>query len=392
MNDILKHSTMFLLLISIALPIISWITGVQNPYFAYLLAVPFFLMYFIRNTVNSLFVFLISHLAILVVVYFLPLDFGLKVICIIFTVFCLILSLYDRLTEAKSGLTIAFLILNAAVNIAVGIVITTFELNIPGTFFVANMIAAILFYLIYSHNMDIGESIQAITLTSSQPIKSIKKFNNAAIAIFLSFVGIAAILSGLLPVEAVLRGLGNGFVAVLRFLLSRERPEPDVEYVPEPPPMQMGNELQEWMMQETRGPFILWVILERILMFLFAAAIITGIIAGIIYLCYMLYKKFYALKKIHADADLKEFIAPDITIETIAARLFKLAPVFGFSPEQRVRRQFYKKVKKHMKTGLKVQNSDTAKEIAAMINKKENIDELTKLYEKARYSQLNESP
>ena len=383
MNDILKQLSIFLIFLSISLPVFSWLLSSSHPYFAYLMAIPFFLMMFIRETFASLFIFILGHLAIIAGVYFLPFEFNLKILIMACSVLFLIFSFYDRLTEMKSGLTMAFLFLSAAVNIAAGLISAAFGLAISNLFFVGNMLITILCYFLFCHNSDIGLSLEAITLTSSQPVKSIKRFNNAAIGIFLSLAVILSMFAGILPVRAILSGLGNGLLDFIRYLFSLGSRETVYEYVETAPlPMDQGmSQLHE--MFEARDPFFLWVVLERVLIFLMVTAAIVGVIVLIIYLSYMLYKKFYARSIIQSD--IKEFVAPEVNIESIAARLFDFLPAFGFSPEHKIRKQFYKKVKKHIKNGIIIQKSDTAKEIAQIIKEKENIDMLTNQYEEIRY-------
>ena len=132
--------------------------------------------------------------------------------------------------------------------------------------------------------------------------------------------------------------------------------------------------------------------LEKIVMFLVYTAIVAGIVAGIIYLFYQLYKKFYSTKRAYMS-DIKEFAAPDATLENFAARLAEIVPFLGFAPMQKTRKLFFKKVRQHIKKGVEVRSYDTPRDIAGKIKVSENIDALTGEYEAVRYykneSQVN---
>ena len=378
--DILIQSAVFLLLCSVVIPIFAWAAGSENIFFVYLLAVPFFMMTAIRRMFTSIFSFLSLHALLLASVYFWPVEMPVKIICACFMAVSTGYSFADRLSSENKSLTMAFLIFNAAVNIAAGIIQNSFELNIPPVYFMANILIVTLGFYLFQHLMDVAESLEAISLTSSQPVNSIKRFNNAAIMIFIVLSSAAALLSRYIPIALLLRAIGDMFIALLRFIF-RGGGESPVEI----PPMEMprGEAMDMGVFGEPNDPFILWVILEYIVLFLIYAAIIAGVVGGIIYLCYKFYKAFYAKSAEHADV--KEFIAPEAVYENIAARFGNMFNIFSTPPAQKIRRLFYKKVKKHMKNGLIVKNDQTARDIAFEINKKENIDELTGLYEEARY-------
>jgi len=279
--------------------------------------------------------------------------------------------------------TIAFVALIGGVNIAAGWISSYGNLDIPAGFFVFNMLISILCYILYAHMIDISESLDAISLTSVQPVKNIKKSNNAAIALFVAMATAAAAFSRYIPVAAALRGLGDMILAALRFLAS-------LGNGPEEAPVEImamqdiPGETDMLGMFEPTEPFILWIILEKIIMFLVSAALVAGVIGGVAYLFYKLYKRFYATKRAYLS-DVAEFAAPEASFLRFAGRFMDMVPFVNFAPVNKARRAFYKKVRRHMKKGLTVRAHHTARDIAAEIKKAEDIGELTDAYEIARY-------
>ena len=384
--EIYRQASFFLLLTALMLPLIAWVAGDAWLFYAYILAVPFFFMMFVRTMFGSFFIFAALHLLAAASVAIWPVSGGLKLVGAGFLAVSVILSFHAKLSKNSAGLTMGMLILVAGANLAANVISQSAGLSVPTAYFAANTFAVTLCYFLYGHVTDVGQSLEAITLTSSQPVKSIKKFNNAAIAVFILLACVLAYFSGYFQIGTLIRQTGAFLLFALRFLFSLigdgEAPLEEIVETPvQPPPDQTMNEL---MMLETKDPFILWVILEKILFFLFYVVIVVGVIAGVAYLFYKLYKKFYAEREFLTDV--KEFILPDENVaQRIAARLSDLLPGGGFAPANRIRRQFYKKVKKHIKNGAEVAASDTAKEIAVKLKPREDIDAITAAYERARY-------
>ena len=379
--DVLIQAAVFMLLCTVMLPLASWVAGGGRLYLVYLLALPFFLTMLFRRLFTSLASFILLHAALLASVYVWPVGAYLKILLAIFMAVSVIYSFADRLSRDGKSLTLAFLALSAALNIGAGLITPALELDVPVSYYMTNFFIVALCYFLYRHITDVAFSLEAISLTSSQPVATIKKYNNAAIVIFMALASVAALLSRFIPVGALLRAAGNLFIAFLRFLYGLAG-ESEVTEEPQPMPSPGGQD-DLGMLGPPSEPFILWVILEKIILFIFYAATVIGIVGGIIYLCYKLYKSFYSKKS--ENADVREFVPPEAVYERIAARFGGAVP-FLIAPSQRIRRLFYRKVRKHMKAGLAVEASQTAREIAAEINKKENIDELTTLYENARYN------
>ena len=380
--DMLVKATVFTLLVTITLPVYSWVAGGTRLYLVYLLAVPFFSMILLSRLFDSLLSFVVIHAAALASVYFWPFDFKIKIVFAAFMAVSAVYSFTERVSAESGGVSFAFLTLISAANAGCVMIVSSLGLYAPAVFFMSNVFAAAACYFLYRHVTDVARSLEAISLTTSQPVRTIIKFNNVAIAIFIALAAAAAVFSGYIPIAAALRGAGSLLFAALKFLLGRmSGPDSSSDIQTE---FMYEQSAQSYDYLPPPGePFILWVILEKIIMFLTTAAVIAGVIAGVAYLCYRLYKIFYA--NVADQYDVKEFISPGADSERASARRPGTPRLFAAPPSQRIRRLFYKKVRKHMKSGLKVERHQTAREIAALIKKTEDIDELAALYERARY-------
>jgi hypothetical protein len=134
-----------------------------------------------------------------------------------------------------------------------------------------------------------------------------------------------------------------------------------------------------------REPSLVWVILEKIIIYVGGAAGIALFFGLVAYVCYQLYKRFYSGTTEVSD-DLQESVMPDWR-ETMRGKVG--AFIFG-GPANRVRRLFYRKVRKHIikkAVSSRIALSDTACEIAEKIKASEDIDALTARYTQARYSE-----
>jgi len=105
---------------------------------------------------------------------------------------------------------------------------------------------------------------------------------------------------------------------------------------------------------------------------------------GLIFAIYMFIKNFNRRrkKKKDKDADGDENIA---LTRNIMDDLRDLLPRFGRYSKNAIRRAYAKKVNMHIRSGVPVTRSDTTDIIADKIRARENIDELTTMYEKVRY-------
>ena len=111
------------------------------------------------------------------------------------------------------------------------------------------------------------------------------------------------------------------------------------------------------------------------------------------FFCYLAIKVIYSyLKNNFSKNNIKTDKIEYLNSEKIIDTEEKINSKFSLKPKnnnEKIRKIFYKRVKKNKK--LNINNKLTAKEISNKISKNDNIslEELTTLYEKARYSNTN---
>jgi hypothetical protein len=224
-----------------------------------------------------------------------------------------------------------------------------------------------------------------LTLHSSQPVKPIHKFNNRVILYYVAAVVLLAFFAFYIPSDfllPLLSGIFTGFfkilASIIRFIAGLfSRNEQPVTY-------EEAAEMPEEFLMKQSEPNEFLLLLERIFMFAAYTAAAVLIITAIGYGAYWLYKMFYVPKS--DENDLKEFAAPDYKVKNQNFILGKIKSLFPFLDKNaRIRRLYYKKVKSYISKGVKLEKDNTAGVISNKILEYEDIAELTKLYEKARY-------
>ena len=248
-------------------------------------------------------------------------------------------------------------------------------------------------YLIYSQSARIDESLEILSVAGKKPVTAIIRFNNNILAVFLIPVALFALVSPWLPLERVTRLLGESALAALRGLfklidwimsLFRKEQQPIAE---ETPPMEQG--MGGFMGEAAETPAWL-ALLDAIIRALMQILLVAGIAAALAYAAYRFYRRFLATRgsseKNIEDDDTSEYIGPKLAARPVAEAIAGLLRRLGPKTEkEKIRRAYFKKVRRHIQRGAAVRQSDTAGEIAVIIRPLEDIDDLTSLYEGARY-------
>ncbi|MDR1664985.1 MAG: hypothetical protein LBR83_08715 [Clostridiales bacterium] len=247
----------------------------------------------------------------------------------------------------------------------------------------------LLFVFEHLHNVD--GSLSIIGNPKSQPVFSILKFNNqliAAVAGLMFAAAVAAVALGLdRYVLSLLTKLGNGLLWLLRKIFSGKGAaltETEIlPFAPEMPPQTPMSE-NPYAAEE---PWLFWEILSRVLYVAGVLLLIGGAIGIAVYAVYRMNKLFNQKISSNEAGDTSESLFPD-AVERMRKRFFTRER----KPANRVRRAFYKKVRKYMADGKyppakRCLPTDTALEMAAKIKASEDIDALAVSYQKERYSE-----
>ena len=253
-------------------------------------------------------------------------------------------------------------------------------------------------YLVYNQTIRIDESLDILSVAGKKPVSAILRFNNSILAMFLIPVVLFASISPWLPLDRAARLFGVAALAAIRglfrfigWLMSLFQSEQPAEIAEDAPPEQdMGGMLEE--ASETPA----WLALLEIIINTLMQILVVGLIAAAIaYGAYKLYKRFLATRgsggKDDEQGDTSEYIGPKIAAKPIAEALGNLLRRLSPKSEsEKIRRIYYKKVRRHIKRGADIKRVDTTGVIAEKLRPAENIDELTAQYERARYGDLTD--
>jgi hypothetical protein len=305
--------------------------------------------------------------------------------------------------RAASGLDRGAAGFAVAVNAAAMLACERFGLDgaIPALFLWA--FAYVAAYVAHSQTLRVDESLAILPASAERPTGAILRVNNAMLAAFLAAAGALALLAARLPLGraagllggaalAALRMLLSAILAVVRLFSSGEAPQQDDAPPPptaaaEPFALPEAEEAPAWAQA-------LGAIALRVAWAALAAAAAFAVAYG----CYRLYRRFYGVR--YSDGDLREYIGPArgaggarakaraggrarAALASLGRRLLPKTEA------ERIRRAYFKKVRRHIKRGAGVLPADTAGEIAAKILPEEDIGDLTSLYNRARYSRWN---
>jgi len=238
------------------------------------------------------------------------------------------------------------------------------------------------------HQISLAERLQRFEGMTTQPIAHIRRFNQFLLIGFSGILLLVLIASPLLHIHDLFPFLGQLLLAGLRFLIkwlsSLGGDTAPVETSPTEttaPPDDSGlpevGETPAWLM-----------ILQEIMTYLFMLASAALLLALLIYGIYTLYKRFYANRQ--KSTDVLESLLPNIS-DQVKSRIRRgndlWSRQFGQSPEQRIRRLYYRLIAWHIHRGLDIAASMTPRQIEELLRRERSMDirEITELYELARY-------
>jgi len=387
-------------------------------FLSFLLALPFYGMYYARST-SSFVLFIAAHIGLIIWPLFLPaiwtpnavieaqlpgaplssmiigypshLIAPLRICWFVFLLAAAIRSISVRL-RGHRGFDTGYLLFCCGLLTALSLISGYFDMKPITALNAAWAFVIITGFIMYNQTARIDDSLEILTGAGKKPVSAIIRFNNAILAVFLIPVALFAVISPWLPLGRVMSLLGEAALAALRGLFQfigwlislfpskTEKMPPDAAL----PAQEMAGLMEK---QETPA----WLaLLEAIINALITILIVSLIAAAIGYGVYKLYKRFLATRgtenKEEEGGDVSEYIGPKFAPGPIAnavgAILRRLAPK---TEAEKVRRLYFKKVRRHIRRGTAVGRSETTGEIADKLRPAENIDELTALYDRARY-------
>jgi len=337
-------------------------------------------LYFVRRFVRLILPMVLLHLIIPVAAFYIAPGIVEQVQYIAVSVVLVLFSLQQRYTRSVSfalGFTVAAPLVLVVIALALGYL---------GHSNVYTIYAVLVIYTglcskLHMRMTYVNDSLTVITQTSTQPVKKIMAFDyKATIALTVVIIGMIAFLHIFLlrpALEAV-----YDIVTSIRFELPY-MPYEDVQ-LPMPPPSGGGMNISDIMgFYEVAEPWLIWVILERILIIVLPPAVVFGL--GVI--IFRLARNIYRLMGVKSNQDHEHASGYEDIKEFIRTPKVKRSWFFGSRNEHKLRRLFRETVTRHMKKGVPIKKSDTPIEMAEKIQA-ESISKLADEYAAVRYGNL----
>ena len=318
--------------------------------------------------------------------------------CFIFMLIAAIHSIYLRL-KGQYGYEVSYLIFAIAALTALSLISGYNNMSLITA---ANAIWAfiiIIGYLVFNQTIRIDESLSILSTSGRKPVNAILRFNNSILMMFLIPVVLFAAISPWLPLDRAARLLGavlqagaRGLINFIRWIISLFGAKEPAEVPQDEPPLEQD---MGFIVEEAAEPPAWMALLETIINVLIQLLIVGLIAAAIAYGIYKFYKLFIATRGKGGadepdDSDTSEYIGPRFAAKPIAEAIGGFLRRFSPKSEaDRVRRMYYKKVRRHIKRGsAAIRRIDTTGEIADKLRPVENIDELTVQYDRVRYGDI----
>jgi len=356
--------------------------------FYLLLAVPFFMMSFFRLVITQYkLLFFLLHLVLIFIPFLLPFDNNLR---LFFAGFMLASVTYSISVRFKEKRSLSFeTATHSVIFIAALFALLSFFDNGSTTVFAVLYISALLIVVtaisyVHIQNLDFNLMMHNnYHKRHEQHGIGVITANNKLVLAFAAILIIGGAVSFFVPLGAAVALVAAGghwvfsrfllfiferLVALIMFLFPNIGElayfEPVPVNLPEMDMFAPEEDVTSWWTAEV---FIIIII--------------------IIVFCLFLYSK-YRLKFKFNKKKLKPRAAEDYTTSRVSifekgfSRLF---PSFRSFVKHPLRRAYIKKIKSHMKHGVTVTQHDTPDKIADKILHREDIGELTTMYEKVRY-------
>lgn len=273
-------------------------------------------------------------------------------------------------------------------NTSLALLVEYLGIPAPGRVLAFWSFAMIAVHLVCSQTSRVDSSLEILAGAARQPVQVTMRFNNFILGIFMLPVLAAGVIAALLPLDeagrmlvsfilSIYRWLNDLFMRLLAWLGGPAAEEPGTAVRPD---------LSGLLPQAREAPTWLKIV-EQLFIWLIWAVIIGAVAYAAIRGLYSLYKQFYAERA--GEGEMREYIGPSLEPEDLRKAFHGFRnrlPSFGRSEEERIRRKYYRKVRRHIRKGVEVHPADTTGEIADRLREREDVDELTGKYDRARYN------
>jgi len=392
-KHLLANFVVFLMLANVAWTVFFVVYGEVEHYF-WALLLPFALFYCIRRWVQNVWSFVLLHVLISAgAVIFLadehmwPFVLG----------FVIVGGIWSFVARAKNRKGIERFSPVVLLHITLFLALDIFAANAGNAqiLIVLNFIMATGFYILHTHMDNVDYRVRVLQTVEhyDQPVRRVLAFNNKMIALYTAGLVAFGFIGVIFPIGRAVtqligwilwpirRQFGRVPNAVSLWLLSPEQPIP--------PPFE-GLPVEEYISDYDYGvvehlyrPELSLDDIETIMSF-FVVIMWFGVVVITTILLYVFYTEFVRKRwrKKAATHENDEAIALEGSIlGDLRSFFFRKKGL----PRNAIRRAYAKKVNRHIKDGVNINASDTTEIIAEKIRPREDIDELTALYDGVRY-------
>ena len=333
---------------------------------------------FVRRCIPNVFVYILVHLLMAGWIFLSP-HLILTCIGIVYWLMLTVYGIVRRMAkEGERELSMAMLLLTLAGMVCIYVVAVDHNCL---AFTPVLMSLAILYgvmFLYYQHWIGVHDALKSIDKEGNFSVRRIIGFNNK---MFLAYLGIAVAVFAIFYVagmDDMINWLTAMMIAFVR-KTSRIFSEADGSegYIEEEMPESSGEAGSPLVGGEIPEPSPFWLFLEFLLEVIFFVAVI----AFIAYACYSLFKRFSEAHKYQEQGYEETKVFYKAVPKEKKPRRRSLREMFDNSPENKIRRAYYKKVRGYM--GKKVHPYETPAEVAQTLTE---VREMVQAYDEARYA------
>lgn len=238
--------------------------------------------------------------------------------------------------------------------------------------------------LIHTNQQGIYEYMRMNKDVSHVPRRQIYLINTLLLTGFLTLTGGCMFLFVHLPYRSVLGALKTIFVTVLRWIfrhLLRQEPVAQEEVA--------STDFSDLLQGLPRSQGVPWY--AKLLEYLFLIIAAVSIAAIVILLLVAIYRKLTS-GHTHMELDQREFVSPKMERrKVVRTRSKDRLRFFDRSTEGRIRKLYYRTIRRSLRSGKLPQKSMTPSQIERLANLSEapGTDQLHAVYEKARYDTIH---
>ena len=234
--------------------------------------------------------------------------------------------------------------------------------------------------LIHTNQQGIYDYMRMNKDVSHVPKRQIYLINTLLLTGFLILTGGCMFLFVHLPYRNVIDAVKTVFVAVIRWILQlllRKGSAPEEEII--------TQETEPFLQNLPRSQNVSWF--ARILEYLFLIIAVVSIAAILVLLLVAIYRKLTSRRE-GTELDKREFVSPKMERKKVKRTSSgEKLRFFDRSTEGRIRKLYYRSIRRRLRSGKTPSRSMTPSQIEALASLSQNpgADQLHEAYEKARY-------